>query len=216
MSIRINAKEGEIMDSNVVSVLKDENRLLEEAAAGSRTAYTILYTFYLPKLYKYILPFTRFSKEDTEEILHDIFMKIWERKEGLSGIRSFNSYIYSMARNKLVNLHEHSKVKQKAFDYIVNHSELSGNSADQNYIYSQYREVMQRAIDALPPKRRQVFEMSTYEELSQDQIATELKISKSMVKKQLYAATRHVKEYLRLHTDLTVFMGLCFASGLIK
>ena len=200
----------------MVTALKDEVLLLQEASAGSRAAYTSLYTFYLPKLYKYIYPFVRFSKEDTEEILHDMFMKIWERKEGLSKIKSFNSYLYSMARNKLVNLHEHGKVKQKAIEYIVNHSDVAGNSADGNYIYAQYEEVMKKAIETLPPKRRRVFEMSTYEELSQDQIAIELKISKSMVKKQLYSATRHVKEYLRLHTDLTIFIALCFTAALPK
>lgn len=200
----------------MVTALKEELLLLQEASAGSRAAYTTLYTFYLPKLYKYIYPFVRFSKEDTEEILHDMFMKIWERKEELSKIKSFNSYLYSMARNKLINLHEHSKVKQKAIEYIVHHTELTGNSADNDYIYAQYQEVMKRAVDALPPKRKRVFEMSTYEELSQDQIADELQISKSMVKKQLYSATRYVKEYLRLHTDLTACIALCCTVAFFK
>ncbi|WP_316815529.1 RNA polymerase sigma-70 factor [Pedobacter nyackensis] len=204
------------MESKVGTALKEELLLLQEASAGSRAAYTTLYTFYLPKLYKYIYPFVRFSKEDTEEILHDMFMKIWERKEDLSKIKSFNSYLYSMARNKLINLHEHSKVKQKAIEYIVHHTDTTGNSADHNFIYAQYQEVMKKAIDALPPKRKRVFEMSTFEELSQDQIANELQISKSMVKKQLYSATRHVKEYLLLHTDLTAFIVLCIAAAIRK
>lgn len=198
------------------TVLKEELLLLQEAAVGSRAAYTSLYTFYLPKLYKYIYPFVRFSKEDTEEILHDMFMKIWERKEELSKIKSFNSYLYSMARNRLINLHEHSKVKQKAIDYIVNHTDPTVNGADNNYIYAQYEEVIKKAIDTLPPKRKRVFEMSAYEELSQDQIANELNISKSMVKKQLYSATRHVKEYLRLHTDLTAFIAIFCTATLFK
>lgn len=204
------------MESKVVDALAEENLLLQEAALGSRIAFTRLYTFYLPKLYKYIYPFVRCSKEDTEEILHDMFMKVWERKEDLSAIKSFKSYLYSMARNRLVNIHEHGKVKQKAIDYILHHSDVAGNNTDDNYIYSQYRELIQRAIDTLPPKRKQVFEMSTYEELSQDEIAATLNISKSMVKKQLYTATRYVKEYLRVHADLTAFIALCFSTGLLK
>lgn len=204
------------MESKVVNVLDHEYLLLQEASVGSRDAYTTLYTFYLPKLYKYIYPFVKFSKEDTEEILHDMFMKIWERKEKLSNIKSFNSYLYSMARNKLVNLHEHTKVKQKAISYMAAHAVHTGNSTDDNYIYAQYQDVIQQAINALPPKRKRIFEMSAYEELSQDEIATALAISKSMVKKQLYAATRHVKEYLRLHTDLTAFIAICLTAGLLK
>ncbi|TDQ07337.1 RNA polymerase sigma factor [Pedobacter metabolipauper] len=203
------------MESKVVDALNEEHLLLQQASLGNRTAFTSLYTFYLPKLYKYVYPFASFCKEDTEELLHDIFMKIWERKEELPKIKSFNSYLYRMAKNKLVNLHEHKKVKEKAFNYIIHHSEVSGNHADDNYIYSQYREIIHQAIDALPPKRKRIFEMSSYEELSQDEIAKELKISKSMVKKQLYAATRHIKEYLRIHADLTAFLAFCVASGLL-
>jgi RNA polymerase sigma-70 factor (ECF subfamily) len=202
------------MKSKVVNALEEEHLLLQEASLGCRTAFTTLYTFYLPKLYKYIFPFVRYSKEDTEEILHDIFMKIWERKEDLSAIKSFNSYLYSMARNKLINIHEHSKVRRKAIDYIFQHSDVAGNTTDENFIYSQYNEVIQRAIDTLPPKRKRVFEMSTHEELSQDEIAETLNISKSMVKKQLYAATRYVKEYLKVHADLTAFIALCFSVGI--
>jgi len=204
------------MERKVVNALNEEHLLLQQAASGSRAAYTTLYTFYLPKLYKYIYPFVRSSKEDTEEILHDIFMKVWERKEELTAIKSFNSYLYSMARNKLVNLHEHSKVKQKAFDYFMSHTDVAGNYADDHYIYTQYHQVVQQAINSMPPKRRRVFEMSAYEELSQNEIAAELKISRSMVKKQLYAATRHVKEYLRIHGDLTALLASCLTIGLFK
>lgn len=203
------------MESKVVSALAEEHLLLQEASLGCRTAFTRLYTFYLPKLYKYVYPFVRYSKEDTEEILHDMFMKIWERREGLAAIKSFNSYLYGMARNRLVNIHEHSKVKQKAIDYIFHHSDVTGNNSDDNFIYSQYNEVVQRAINTLPPKRKRVFEMSTNEELSQDEIAAILNISKSMVKKQLYAARRYVIEYLKVHADLTAFIALCFSIGIL-
>lgn len=200
------------MKGKGVNTLVGENLLLQEASSGCRTAFTKLYVFYLPKLYQYICPFVRYSKEDTEEILHDMFMKIWERKEELSSIKSFNSYLYSMARNKLVNMHEHSKVKQKAIDYISYHSDFAANNTDHNFIYSQYNEIIQRAINTLPPKRKHVFEMSILEGLSQDEIAAQMNISKSMVKKQLYAANKYLKEYLRVHADLTAFIAVCITT----
>ncbi|MNY70049.1 hypothetical protein D3C86_2081010 [compost metagenome] len=57
--------------------------------------------------------------------------------------------------------------------------------------------------------------MSVYRELSLDEIASELQISKSMVKKQLYGAVRHMKEYLRIHADLTAVIVCCSAAALI-
>lgn len=204
------------MENKAVPTLEGEHLLLQQTAEGSPEAFSAIYRFYLPRLYKYIYPFVRSSKEDTEEILNDLFMKIWERKEELAGIRTFKSYLYSMARNRLVNLHEHSKVKQKAIDYITNHAETSGKAADEAFIYSQYHVMVQDAIEMLPPKRRQVFEMSVYQELSHDEIAVQMQIFKSMVKKQLYAAVRHMKEYLRVHADLTAVIVCCSAVAIIK
>ncbi|QIL38627.1 RNA polymerase sigma-70 factor [Pedobacter sp. HDW13] len=203
------------MKGKGVNALVGENLLLQEASFGCRIAFTKLYVFYLPKLYQYVCPFVHYSKEDTEEILHDMFMKIWERKEDLSTIKSFNSYLYTMARNKLVNVHEHSKVRQKAIDYIFHHRDLVANNTDDNFIYAQYNEIIQRAINALPPKRKHVFEMSIREELSQDEIAARLNISKSMVKKQLYAATKYLKEYLKIHADLTAFIAVCITTKIL-
>jgi RNA polymerase sigma-70 factor (family 1) len=189
-----------------------EPQLLQQAAQGSREAYAALYKHYLPKLYKYLYEINR-SKEDTEEILQDIFMKLWESKDELSNVKTLNSYLFRIARNKLMNLFDHQKVKRKAEDYLEKNAGESGNTSEDKYIYKQYSAVVQIAINSLPPKRRLVFEMSTQEELTHDQIAERLNISKSMVKKQLYAANNYVKEYLQLHAGLTA--SIAITAGLI-
>ncbi len=82
-----------------------------------------------------------------------------------------------------MNHFDHQKVKLRAMNYIGERSQKTGSTSEDHYIYRQYNEVVQQAINSLPPKRRQVFEMSTQQELSHDEIAEELHISKSMVKK---------------------------------
>ncbi|MGN6181378.1 MAG: RNA polymerase sigma factor [Mucilaginibacter sp.] len=191
----------------VAYIPEAESELLRQVSRGSREAYAALYQAFLPRLYRYVYGIIR-SKEDTEEILQDIFLKLWERKEDLEGVRSFNSYVFRMARNKLMNLYDHQKVQQKAIDFISLHAQESGATAEHHYIYEQYNEIAQRALSSLPPKRRLVFEMSTQQELSYDEIARELRISKSMVKKQLYSANRHIKEYLEVYAGLTAVIVL--------
>ena len=192
-----------------------EPQLLQQAAEGSLEAYAILYQYYLPKLYKYLYGLVQ-SKEETEEILQDIFLKLWEKKEDLAAIKTLNSYLFRIARNKLMNHFDHQKVKQKAFNYIGQRTQDTGSTSEDHYIYRQYSEVVQKAISSLPPKRRQVFEMSTQQELSHDKIAEELNISKSMVKKQLYAANSYVKEYLQLHAGLTASITVAASVLFVK
>ena len=200
------------MEKNKAYQLEAEPALLQRASTGDRNAYAVLYQFYLPKLYHYLYGILR-SKEDTEEILQDIFLKLWEKKEELTEITTLNSYLFKIARNRLMNLYDHQKVRRKAMDYIGRDGETTGDNAENSLIYKQYSEIVQRALNQLPPKRRQVFEMSLQQDMSHDQIAENMQISKSMVKKQLVAANRHVKEYLHLHAGISATISI--AAGII-
>lgn len=199
------------MAKKAVHQLEAEDMLLQRAAAGDRGAYAVIYQFYLPKLYHYLYGIIR-SKEDTEEILQDIFLKLWENRTDLKEIRTLNSYLYKIARNRLLNVYDHEKVRRKAMTYIGRDGEATVNSTEKDLIFREYGAIVQRALNQLPPKRRQVFEMSVQQELSHAQIAEAMHISKSMVKKQLVAANRYVKDYLQLHAGITVTIAIAAGS----
>lgn len=201
-----------MIKKDIAYTSKTEQLLLRQAAGGSREAYAVLYQFFLPKLYQYTYNILR-SKEDTEELLQDVFLKLWEKKGDLEKVSSLNGYLFRMAHNRLMNLFDHQKVRQKAMDYIGMHAVETGSTLEDEYIYSEYHETARRAVDSLPPKRRQVFELSTMHNLSYDEIAAEMQISKSMVKKQLYSANRHIKDYLELDAGLKVTIAV--TAGII-
>jgi RNA polymerase sigma-70 factor (ECF subfamily) len=191
-----------------------EDVLLQNAAGGDSHAFGKLYSHYHPKIFKFINGMLN-SREDSEEILHDIFADLWERKHTLTEVGSLNSYLYKMAKYKLINLHEHRKVRQKADVYLEYAMEGSSGAADEDLIYRNYKAIFTDAMDLLPAKRRQIFEMRNLQELSHDEIAAELNISKSMVKKQCYAATRHIKEYLFRKAGLIATYAVGFTHTLL-
>ena len=77
--------------------------MLQRTAEGSREAFEKLYAHYYAGLYRFIA-FIIDSHEDTEEIIQDIFLKVWVKKETLVGIRSFEDYLFRMARNRVFDL----------------------------------------------------------------------------------------------------------------
>ena len=93
--------------------------------------------------------------------MQDIFLRLWGKKEDLGKIKALNNYLFSIARNKMLNRYDHLKVQRKAITYIGRRTEEAGSSNEDHYVYKEYNEVVQMALSALPPKRRQVFEMST-------------------------------------------------------
>jgi len=88
-------------------------------------------------------------------------------------------------------------------------TEDSGVRLDDELCYEEYQSVAGLALDRLTEKRRYIFELRTKEGLSLDEIADKLKISKSVVKKQYYAASSSIMEYLRNRGEMTISIVAC-------
>lgn len=173
-----------------------EYELLEKVAKGDWNAFADLYNHYVPKLYKFIYPFVNQSKEDVEEIIQNIFLKIWMRKEKLITIRSFDAYLFRMAKNDLIDLKRQVSSKQRIIEKITPPETLYVTTAYDKLVYNEYFKSAKDALLQLSPQRRKIFEMRTEMDMSIFDIAKELNISQSAVKKQLYEAVKHVKKHL--------------------
>lgn len=178
-----------------------EGELLQLAAAGNRQAFSALYVECLHDLHRYLYLFTR-SKETTEDIIQEIFVKLWEQKAQLTAIRSFRQYLFRMARNKVMDHIRSRRLQQRATADLLAGADASCADSDHKTLTSQYIHIARQAVEQLPDKRRLIFRLNTEEHLSLDEIASRLKISRSVVKKQLYAARHYVRQYLREHAEL--------------
>jgi RNA polymerase sigma-70 factor (family 1) len=191
--------------------IPDEATLVRAAADGDQAAYGRLYSFYYPQLYTSIA-FMAQSHEDAQEIIHETFLKIWKAKETLMLVKSFEDYAYTLAKNLLFNLLKRKKISQRVMQSLSDESiKNAGSSPDQEYLYKQYYETAINAINELTEQKRRIFLLRTQEGRSLGEIADEMGISVSAVKKHLYAAFDSVKEALRQNTgDLLLFLLLYF------
>lgn len=175
----------------------NEQDLLRRAAEGDRHAFTALYTANFPRLYRFVY-FASRSAAETEEILQDIFLKIWERKETLAGVQSFEDYTFVMARNRLYDLSK----KELQRRHVQQNLEATRPAAEDNItddlIYKEHHEAAVEAITRLPRRRRQIFFMRTQQSMSLNEIAAAFKISRSAVKKHLYASIHFIRQQLHL------------------
>ena len=184
--------------NNVSSALQLEGEveLLQRVSIGDRNAYAQLYTHYLPKLYHYLYRFTKQSHETTEEIVQEVFLTIWEKRETLIGINSFERYLYITSKHKVLNLLKHEDYKNKLHISFCRTQDSAHSNTEKGILYDEYHKIALQAINNLPVKRKEVFLLSTQEELSLDEIAKHLGISKSRVKQQLYEGKNYIKKFL--------------------
>jgi RNA polymerase sigma-70 factor (family 1) len=185
-----------------VAAKYDEKTLLKMVAEGNRQAFTELYTTHLNNLYHYIFLFTK-SKEETEEILQEIFIKIWENREKLPEVDSLKNYLFRFAKNKLLDKIRHMQIRHRVLSEIKRTNHISETTTSDQCAYREYYNVVQQAIEKLPPKRKLIFRLNIENGLSQDEIARQLNISKSVVKKQIYRASLFVREYLFEHGEIS-------------
>lgn len=187
----------------------DEKALLAMVATGNRQAFTQLYTTHLNNLYRYIFLFTK-SKEETEEILQEIFIKIWENREKLPEVDSLKNYLFRSAKNKLIDNIRHLQIRQRVLSEIKRTKDISETSTSDQCAYREYYHVVQQAIEKLPPKRKLIFRLNIENGLSQDEIAIQLNISKSVVQKQTYKASHFVREYLYKNGEISFSILVIF------
>lgn len=185
----------------------DESELIQLIADGDRAAFTRLYTRYINNLYRYVYSICK-SKEVSEEVVQDIFIKIWVHRDGLSNIKSFNAYLFRSAKNTLLNQIKKSKVEGRVLALVQPDTEESTERSDTKIIYNEYFAIAQAAINLLPEKRRQIVELRTKDDLTLDEIAVKLNISKSVVKKQLYSGMSFVRKYLYENGELTSCLAI--------
>jgi RNA polymerase sigma-70 factor (ECF subfamily) len=189
----------------------NEKELIQLVSQGDRAAYAILYSHYFPRLYRFLF-FLSHAHEDTEEIIQEIFLTIWEKKEKLDAIRSFEDYLFRMARNRHIDKVKRDKTRLKVAHSIITREPASADLTEKAVIYKEYHHAAIEAIRQLPDRKKTIFLMSTEEEMSLDEIAETLHISRSAVKKHLYAAILLVKKYLRKHAEWTIMLILTITT----
>ncbi len=190
--------------------LHNERELLQQVSHGDREAFKILYTACYPSVQRYISLFET-SGQVLDELTQDVFVRIWEKRARLMEVESFKGYLFMVTRNVVFNfiraIRVRRKVKELDETVAVNDDDL-----ESELLFKQYYAMAIEAVEKLPPGRRKVLKMSIYEGLTLDEIAGRLGITRSGVKKQLYAATAFVRQYLQEHGEiglaLVVFLSL--------
>jgi len=191
----------ESSSSSLPSAPPDEILLLEQLADGDVVAFTTLYKRYQPRLLRLIAPFR--DIEDPEEVIQDIFLKLWLKREFVTGLRSVEFYLYRMARNRLLDIRRSKKARlareQAVSAELVEESagRPAQDSAGTLLEYKEFYGMVIQTITQLPQRQQEIYRLSLFLDRSLDEIAEELHLSKAVVIKQLYLANKFIRAQLR-------------------
>ncbi|MDX9881781.1 MAG: RNA polymerase sigma-70 factor [Prolixibacteraceae bacterium] len=171
-------------------------RTVKNLREGDVKAFDDLFKKYSPRLYNFSVKYLK-SDEEAEEVVQEVFLYIWEKRDGLKPDSSFNAYLFTIAHN-IIKKHFIKKSRENTFkDALIYEFLKQENNLDQLIDYKFLLEKVESIIDVLPVRRKEIFIRRKYDGLPVRQIADELSISPNTVENQLATAQKQILSELK-------------------
>jgi RNA polymerase sigma-70 factor (family 1) len=184
-----------------------ESTLLSLLAQNSEYAFQLLFDRYRNKIYKVAIMYMK-SPVLAEEIVQDVFLKLWFQRKHLAEIRSLESWVFTLTKNLTLNCMKKIAHEWTAREKWIKQSELSENKTDYKVLNSEYQQLFQRAIAQLSPQQREVYKLAKEQGLSYDAISEKLSISQLTVKTHMARALASMRLFLKQNRDLSILLIL--------
>ena len=179
-----------------------EKDLLSEVSKGNEKAFRSLFTAYYDQLNNYIFSITK-SKQIAEELAMDVFLKIWLGRDIIPQIEKFDAFLFRVAHNKSIDFLRSVARDPKFQDLLWDQIQMANNTqADSSIILHEYEAKLREAVSLLSPQRKKVYQLSREQDMTHDQIAAQLKLSKNTVNNHIVEAQRFIRSYLAKNCDL--------------
>lgn len=170
--------------------------LLLKVAKDDERAFGELFKIYYNQLGDYIMRITE-SEQLAEEIVQDVFLKIWVNRRLLTDIHCFKAYLLVVAKNHTFTCLKKIAADKKRNKEWVNSVLIQATNDEEEGISDNIGNLIDEAVELLPPQQKKVYIFSRRDGLKQDEIAIKLNISLETVKKHMVLALRFLKNNLR-------------------
>lgn len=170
--------------------------LIDLLKSGSESAFTVIYHRYWRLIYAHVYKMLR-DEDESKDIVQEVFSNLWLKVDQIPHQQNFAGYLYVAARHKVLNAIRHHKFKD---DYLDSLAKYVDEASEETLQYLDQRDLMaavEKEIALLPPRMRQVFEMSRKDNLSHKEIAQLLGTSDQTVKKQINKSLRIIRSNLK-------------------
>ena len=186
-------------------MILSEIETLEVLKQGDKVVFENIFKNYYEKLCNYANSFIG-DIDESEEIVQTTFIILWEKRKTIDIHTSVKSYLYQAIRNQCLNKIKHDRVKQTHFEYISYQSEIESGDGYQGIVGKELDEMINRAINSLPPQCRTVFNMSRFENYTYSEIAKELNLSVKTIENHMGKALRIMRMQLADYLPLIIWL----------
>jgi RNA polymerase sigma-70 factor (family 1) len=179
----------------------EEKLLLREVGKGNEKAFRTLYDLYVDRISAYIYKLCK-SGTATEEIVQEIFIKLWLNRTSMEEIAVPEAYLFSMARNKTIDYLRHLAKESGLISLLSGQlSSINYNDIEDQLDAAALQQLITSALDQLSDQKKKIFRLSKVEGFSHDEIAEAMHLSKSTVKNHLSETLHYLREQISHHPN---------------
>ena len=177
---------GKIIDSETIKQFK----------ADDMSAFDIIYRKYSKKLYRFAYSIIK-DKPDAEGIVHEVFIKVWEKRDRIDEYLSFESYLFTITYNTTISFIRRKVKEKKYIEYLKS---MQNSSIQSNIIpeieYKELKDKSEKIIGLLPLRQKQIYKLNREEGLTYKEIAAKLNISINTVETHMERALKSIRKKL--------------------
>lgn len=185
---------------------KSNKELLLLLQKSDKVAFYNIYERYCSRLYGFVLRYIK-VEADAEELVQEVFVKIWESRNKINTHSSFESFLFTIAYNSTITLLRKRANEQKYLEHLKSIQQIQ-NAPDliDEIQFKELNEKVKTLLNELTPRQKEVFHLSREEGLTHIEIAQKLDISVNTVKKHMV----NTLSYLKSNIDNSLIVNLLF------
>lgn len=176
----------------------NEKELIELIAKGDEVAFANLVTNYKNRIYSIAFKLTK-SNVIAEEIVQDVFLKIWLKRATLPDIQNFDAYIFIVTRNGVYKVLKEIAQNYKVTLLTDEHQLLTNMDTSDLVAEKEYNLLLQQAVERLPNQQKQVYKLMKNEGFKRNEVANQLDVQPETVKFHLAQAMKNIRAFCLIH-----------------
>ncbi len=170
--------------------------LITRIKEGDEAAFRLVFDSYSSKLYYFSLKFLK-DKESCQEVVQEVFTSLWVNREKLDPQYPIAPYLYTITRRLTLNVLRQLASSQSAMEKMWLNLQITTNETEERILLEDLERFTEQVLGSLPKQQQLVYRMSRQQELSYDEIAEELNISRNTVKNHLVSALKTLRTQLQ-------------------
>ena len=189
--------------------LYNDEELMQEIKADNMFAFDVLYKKYSKKLYKFGYSILK-SKEETENLIQDVYLNLWENRHKVEKDSSVKSYVFTITYNSAISVIRKKAKESQFVEYLKSLQQINIEPVNVELEYNELTKKLDEIVKALPQRQKEVYLMHKVDGLKYSEITERLHISVNTIENHMSRALKTIRKKLGNYSLIAILFWYLF------